>query len=192
MRLGTIAQAELLDRLGIKGADLYRFTIGDAAIPVVVIADTSELSGVPQRRQVALANAVGAVVGQVGVLEIATRDVPLLVTIKNGGNAGFGNQPLNISHSTDPQITAGFVLAVQPPVTYQIPDAADPFERRFNLAYGTTAAPGGVLIDSVAIGVSTQIRLSPNGRLIIAGSVVNTIAVPNFRVEEYAAYERSR
>ena len=39
MRLGTIAQAELLDRLGIKGADLYKFALLDTALPVVVIAD---------------------------------------------------------------------------------------------------------------------------------------------------------
>ena len=65
MRLGTIAQAELLDRLGIKGADLYKFALLDTALPVVVIADTSQLSASPQRRQSHVSSLIAAVVGQV-------------------------------------------------------------------------------------------------------------------------------
>lgn len=190
MRLGTIAQAELLDRLGVKGADLYRFTIQDFAVPVVVIADTSGLSAVPQRRQLHYSEAIAAQIGLAGVLEIVPLDVAIEVVFKNDGPTG--GQVCNVVLVEDTQVVPG-LIEVLPVASYQTPEVPNP---RFLLRSGTVAGYAGLIVENLpvnnAVSVSQRYRVSPGRKMAIIGSLVNVVATLSVHVEEFAGYERSR
>jgi len=186
MRLGTIAQAELLDRLGVKGADLYRFNVQDLAVPVVVVADSSEIGGSPQRRQSGFLFQLPAAVGEIGQVEIVAVNAPLLVKIKNCSAAS-----LAVFFNSNPATTPGLGPVNGPAVTYQLPGR--PLSESGYILLADTVAPAGVgtPIDVIAQQISPSTwRLSPTGRLIVAGQVVNTAQVIQVQVEEYVAYER--
>jgi hypothetical protein len=196
MRLGTIAQAELLARLGVGGADLFRFTVLDSALPVVVVADTSSLSAAPQRRQSHISLLNGAVAGQLGVLEIIPTDSALQVIFKNDGNAGLANQTLNVMVSSNGQPTAGlvdFVAAGLISVSYQIPDATFPIQVGYLARNGTVVGYAGSIAESVPVGQRSDVyRCSPGTKIALVGSVANTAALTTAHVEEFTSYERSR
>jgi hypothetical protein len=200
MRLGTIAQAELLDRLGVKGADLYKFALLDTAIPVVVIADTSSLSASPQRRQSHIIRADVAAVGFIGILEIIPGDSAIEIQFKNDGTAGFANQPLNVFLANNSQpsgtlinISASNALSV----SYQLPD--EPPTNLSGVGYqawagnGLAAYPSNRLCEGVAVRERSAVyRISPGSKIALVGSVANTIAACQARIEEFVSYERGR